>query len=86
MSKYDGPHRRLRGRLAPKVAAGNATCWRCGRPIYPGQLWHLGHHDDGVTWAGPEHALCNLKAAADKTNCQRAKVEPPAKRRHSRDW
>lgn len=37
---------RARARLAPSVAAGKATCWRCGLPILPGQDWDTGHLAD----------------------------------------
>ena len=61
---YGRDHDRLRRALAPIVAAGRATCWRCGLPIPPNTPWHLGHddHDRAIT-RGPEHAYCNLSAA-----------------------
>jgi len=79
--KYDGAYRQVRQRLARAVAAGQATCWRCGRPIRPGEPWHLGHSDDGSRWMGAQHAYCNTSAAARMTN---AKRNAPA--RWSRDW
>jgi hypothetical protein len=61
--RYDtGPHRKLRKCLAPLVAAGLATCARCGEPIEPGSKWDLGHTDDGLGYFGPEHAYCNQTA------------------------
>ena len=84
--KYGGPHRELRKRLARAVAAGQATCWRCGSPILPGARWHLGHSDDGRRWMGPEHAYCNTAAGARKTNAQRAKLSATAIARWSRHW
>lgn len=61
---YDAGHDRARRTLAPLVAMGHATCWRCGLPITPGTEWHVGHddHDRSIT-RGPEHAYCNLSAA-----------------------
>ena len=62
---YGRDHDRLRRALAPIVAAGRATCWRCGLPIQPGDPWDLGHddHDRAIT-RGPEHAnTCNRSAA-----------------------
>jgi hypothetical protein len=59
---YDHRHRRLRGRWAPKVAAGIVDCARCGLPILPGQPWDLGHQDDRRLWSGPEHQHCNRSA------------------------
>jgi hypothetical protein len=45
--RYDtGPHRKIRKGLAPLVAAGLATCARCGEPIEPRSKWDLGHTDD----------------------------------------
>lgn len=61
---YGIDHDRTRRALAPIVAAGHATCWRCQAPITPGTDWHVGHddHDRSIT-RGPEHAHCNLSAA-----------------------
>jgi hypothetical protein len=61
--KYGVPHKTLRKRYAEVVAAGRAVCWRCEKPIHPEEEWHLDHTDDGRSWAGPEHARCNLSAA-----------------------
>lgn len=65
---YDRAHRAQRAAWEPDVAAGRASCWRCGRPILPGQPWHLGHddHDRSIT-RGPEHVDCNLAAAGRAT-------------------
>lgn len=54
----------IRRQWAPKVAAGNVNCWRCGKPIDPTQTWHLGHNDTNRDIIeGPEHPRCNLSAA-----------------------
>jgi hypothetical protein len=54
---YDYQHQKLRKQVAPLVAAGKATCWRCSERIDPGQDWDLGHDDDDRTkYRGPEHA------------------------------
>jgi len=54
---YGSAHQRLRKRLEPIVASGQAECWRCGLPIQPGQEWDLGHDDeDRSIYRGPEHA------------------------------
>ena len=61
---YGTTYQRLRRALAPIVAAGRATCWRCGTPIGTGQPWDLGHHDtDRTIIQGPEHQHCNRSAA-----------------------
>ncbi|MGH3500743.1 MAG: hypothetical protein ACRDQA_07575 [Nocardioidaceae bacterium] len=60
---YGTSHQRLRARWAPVVAAGGATCARCGEPIEPGDAWDLGHAGTGrVLYSGPEHATCNRHA------------------------
>lgn len=66
---YGADHRAERARWAPLVAAGNATCWRCGHPIAPHAPWDLGHDDwDRTRYRGPEHRRCNRTAAARKGN------------------
>lgn len=61
---YDRNHDQLRAHLAPHVAAGQAHCWRCHKPITPDEPWHLGHDDhDRRQHRGPEHVQCNLSAA-----------------------
>ncbi len=55
---YDAKFRKERERVARVVAAGNALCARCGRPILPWQEWDLGHVDSNrALLAGPEHRL-----------------------------
>jgi hypothetical protein len=67
-AEYNSPHyKQARAQAKAQVEAGHANCWRCHRPIPPGTDWHLGHHDsDRTILMGPEHATCNLKAAASK--------------------
>lgn len=64
--KYGLPHRAERERLRPLVEAGRAVCWRCEKPILPGEPWHLGHSDDGLRWEGPEHARCTTSDGGRK--------------------
>jgi hypothetical protein len=46
---------------------GHLTCWRCTRLIPQGARWHVGHDDNQLDLIrGPEHAACNVKAAASK--------------------
>ena len=78
-------YKAARRALAQQVAAGTACCWRCRRFIPPGSAWHVGHDDwDRRIIRGPEHARCNLSAAATKaaliTNARRRAA------RQSRDW
>ena len=62
--EYNTPqHRAARKAGVALVASGQACCWRCGHHIPPGTDWHVGH-DDTRTIRGPEHARCNLRAAA----------------------
>lgn len=65
---YDGEHRGTRRQWAPIVARGVAICPRCLEPIRPGERWHLGHQDDRSAATRPEHATCNERAAAARTN------------------
>lgn len=64
--RYGGPHKAVRARLKPVVAAGRAVCARCGLPIHPLEEWDLGHTDDGRRWSGPEHRRCNRRDGAVK--------------------
>jgi hypothetical protein len=47
-----------------------------GGLIHAGEAWDVGH-PDGESVGGPEHAVCNRKAGARKSN---------RKQRHSRVW
>jgi hypothetical protein len=61
---YGGQHVALRKRWAKIVAAGEASCARCGRWIAPGTHWDLGHADrDRSVYVGPEHRRCNRATA-----------------------
>jgi hypothetical protein len=47
--------------------------------IAPDEEWHLGHVDGSrAIYAGPEHKLCNLKAAG-QTAAGRAKSLEPSR-------
>ena len=75
MPRYGVVHKAKRRYLAPRVEAGLVDCWRCGKPIRPGEPWDLGHvDDDPLRWAGPEHRRCNRATASS------------GKRRVSRQW
>ncbi len=65
---YGADHQAERRRLKPKVERGEIDCTRCGEPIEPGEPWDLGHTDDRTGWTGPEHAACNRRDGANKTN------------------
>ncbi len=60
---YTSSHQRLRAQFKPLVQTGQMVCPRCHNPILPGQAWDLGHTGDRAGWTGPEHALCNRRAA-----------------------
>jgi len=66
-SGSDWQHTKLRRSYQRAMNAGKAfNCWRCGGPIDPND-WHLGHDDhDRTIYRGPEHPLCNLRAAGSK--------------------
>jgi hypothetical protein len=65
---YRGRHQATRRALAPQVATGAVTCWRCGQLIEPGEAWDLGHDDRNPSiYRGPEHAgRCNRSAGGRK--------------------
>jgi hypothetical protein len=71
---YGAAHRKERQRWVPIVERGEATCWRCGKPIIPGTAWDLGHDDhDRRIYRGPEHASqCNRRAGSKKAAAQRS--------------
>ena len=72
---YGARHRALRAEVGKDVAAGRATCARCGRPIHPAADWHLDHHDEDRTrYIGPSHASCNV-AAAQRRRWRREAME-----------
>lgn len=66
---YGYAHQQQKASWKQFVLAGLCRCPRCGEMIRPGDAWHLGHDDvDRSRYNGPEHAVCNLRAAAAKTN------------------
>jgi hypothetical protein len=71
---YGRAHQQRRAAIAPIVAAGNAVCRRCHKPIMPGQAWDLGHLDGTgkQVYGGPEHRACNRAGGARQTNARRA--------------
>jgi hypothetical protein len=72
---YGWDHRIERNRWVPLVAAGQAICARCGRPIHPAQEWHLDHNYDRTGYLGVSHAHCNRRAGA-KLGAQRRWSKP----------
>lgn len=57
---YGIEHQKRRERERRLVEAGKAMCWRCNKPIDPGEPWDLGHDDnDRTQYNGPEHRRCN---------------------------
>jgi hypothetical protein len=78
---YGIAHQRRRKMLAPLVAAGLATCARCGNQILPGQQFDLDHTDDRSGYLGPSHRLArDCPAGGNRATSK------PKTRRHSRDW
>ena len=58
---YGAAHQRKRAEYQAKVDAGGAKCWRCHKPVNPGDEWHLGHDDyDRSKYKGIECPQCNL--------------------------
>jgi hypothetical protein len=86
-ARYGRRHQQLRRQLAGKVAAGKATCWRCGKPIKPNEPWDLGHHDDRPdVHAGPEHRRCNRSTLRRMLAKARGESDGYQGRGRSRDW
>lgn len=60
---YGAAHRAMRRQWQDTLDAGHTvTCARCGKRIYAGEAWDLGHTDDRKAWTGPEHPRCNRRA------------------------
>ena len=83
---YGAAHQTRRRNLEPLVRSGQAVCTRCGQPIRADELWHLDHRDDRAGYLGAAHQICNLRAAAAKTNEKRAQTREPTPLRWSREW
>lgn len=64
---YGPEWQRLRRAWAEVIQRdGYVLCWRpdCGKPIYHGMRWDLGHDDaDRAIVRGPEHQRCNRATA-----------------------
>jgi hypothetical protein len=78
---YDAAHRRERARWRKIIDAEGADCSRCGRPIHPGQPFHLDHTADRTGYLGASHAACNVRAAA--IEARRRQLNPI---RRVRNW
>lgn len=88
MSRWGGSDsRRARAVCEPLVAAG-VRCYRCRKPIRPGQAWHADHvvprhagggDDPSNLW--PSHDGCNTsdggKVGARITNSRRQYISQP---------
>lgn len=75
---YGPAHQRLRKQWQRRVDAGGMHCWRCKKPINPGDRWDLGHDDnDRTRYRGPECIQCNRGEPSRRKN----KPAP-----HSRTW
>lgn len=61
------------------IAQGGVTCWRCYKPLLPGQPFHLGHDDeDRSIIRGPECPPCNLRAAGKASHRHDPGPLPPS--------
>jgi hypothetical protein len=79
-------HRDLRAHYVRRLKAGEVLVCTATECVMPTRAitnpngrardgLHLGHADDGVTYAGPQHNACNIKDAAVRG---RAKQEAPS--------
>jgi hypothetical protein len=71
---YGSVHQTKRRVWARRIATGELVpCARCGRPIYPGTPWDLGHVDGSgkSQYAGPEHRRCNRQTSTHKAKRRR---------------
>lgn len=67
--RYAGAHKTLRKRLLAALRRQpGQPCPRCGYPMWPGQVLHLDHTDDGTGWLGLSHGRCNEQAGQRKTS------------------
>ena len=64
--RYGADHQRRRRQVAREVALGLHVCARCSEPILATEEWHLDHADDGISYVGPSHAKCNIRAANEQ--------------------
>lgn len=80
-------HRELRAHWARKIKAGDhvectaTVCLMPSRQITNpnGRArdgLHLGHNDDGTTYAGPQHNACNVTDGARRGNARSKKTRP----------
>lgn len=56
-AKHTSRTRTLRPRWQAAINRGEVACWRCGRPIVPGQLWDMGHVTDLARGGDPNEML-----------------------------
>lgn len=84
----------MRRRLEALVAAGLATCARCGQPIAKGAQFDLDHADDRNGYIGVSHPRCN-RGARRRAQVANGKRAPDPEwtglgshvgMRWSRDW
>ena len=87
--KYGAYHVRLRKQWKQRIVNGERPpCARCGEPLQPedAHTFHLDHDDDGISYLGPSHGLCNVSAAGKKAQrLAHAKRTTPARPR-SQNW
>lgn len=89
-------HRRRRAGYVRQIKAGEYIGCTAKTCVFPSRQitnpngrardgLHLGHEDDGVTYAGPQHNACNVKDGARRGNARSrglAQPKPQTTRRH----
>lgn len=76
--KYGDPEFRRASSPKAREAAYGTACYRCQKPMVPGQRLDLDHRDDGDGWSW-SHSRCNRSAAATRGNRARAAAYRAAK-------
>lgn len=87
--KYGHTHRVIRADWQRRIDDGeDVRCWRCSKPIRPGDAWDLGHvPGDPTQYAGPECVGPNRSDGARRSHANRASAPiVPIGEQQTRTW